>query len=615
MANSSDTHKESNSADVASQTHAATQEIHDGSGLTPQPTSSCSHHGRPLPPSWVALYPKPKGTPTKRLRIVTIGAGLSALGFAYQLQHAYGLTEGGSGGLTDGEEASEAFAEHCIYEANSDIGGTWLVNTYPGVACDFPAHVYTFPFEPNPNWSSYYASGPEIQAYIKRTVAKYHLDRDVKLQHRVEHARFDEAEGRWYLKIRRGLEHGLVDDVCDVLVSATGFLSRWCWPSIPGLVDDYKGHRVHTAAWKDAGEFDYAGKRIGVIGNGSSAIQVLPQLAPQAGHLINFIRNPSWITPGFGSVAIQHADNYLYTEEEKQAFARDPEKLKQYRKSIQAGANGAFGLFEKGGKAQEDAQRATAELMLARLGGDEELARRMIPSFDIGCRRASPGPGYLEAFTRDNVDLVTQPIERVTSSGIRTTDGNEFELDAIVCATGFDVSYRPPWPLVGRWGVALDEHWKDEPYAYLGLMAAGFPNLFMFAGPNSPIGHGGLMPTLQWAAEWMCKWIKKMAEEDIKFVDPKPEVVEELNAYGDEIMQTLVWSGGCRSWYKNHRVDGRVTAVWPGSGLSYYEMTHTLRPEDFEIVYRSKNRFRFMGNGRTKMEYSSGADLAFYVYK
>lgn len=230
--------------------------------------------------------------------------------------------------------------------------------------------------------------------------------------------------------------------------------------------------------------------------------------------------------------------------------------------------------------------------MRAKLGGNDELARKLIPEYEVGCRRATPGPGYLESFTRDNVNLVTESIDRIEAAGIRTVDGTLHEFDAIVCATGFDVSHRPPWPLIGRRGTTLSEHWRDEPVSYLSLCASGFPNFFMFSGPNAPVGHGSLMAGLAWSADYMCQWIRKIAEEDIKWVDVKEDVVDEFDAYADEIMQTLVWSGGCQSWYKGHRTDGKVTAVWAGSVIGYKEMIDQIRPEDFEIVYRSKNRFR-----------------------
>jgi len=253
--------------------------------------------------------------------------------------------------------------------------------------------------------------------------------------------------------------------------------------------------------------------------------------------------------------------------------------------------------------------------MKQQLGGNEELAKKLTPEYEVGCRRATPGPGYLEAFTREDVSLVTSSIEKIEPNGIRTADGTLHEFDAIVCATGFDVSHRPSWPLIGRHGRTLAEVWGKEPLSYLSLAVSGFPNFFMFGGPNAPVGHGSLMAGLGWSAEYMAKWIMKIAQEDILYVDAKQEIQDEFNAYADEIMQNLVWSGGCQSWYKGHRVDGKVTAVWAGSVIGYYEMIEHIRPEDFDIVYRSKNRFRFMGNGRTQREYDPNADLAFYLYK
>lgn len=450
-----------------------------------------------------------------------------------------------------------------------------------------PAHIYTFPFEPNPNWSAYYASGGEILQYFQRTVEKYDLARDVKCGHRVERAAFDAERGKWDLKI--SAKDGSIDDNCDILVSATGFLSKWRWPSIPG-VHDFKGHLCHSAVWDKA--FDWSGKRIAVIGNGSSAIQIMPKVVDSASHAINFIRRPTYITPGLGSAIIGGQTQYYYSEEEKRRFRENPDELKQYRKMIQAGSNKSFDMFVKNSTAQKEGRRQTQEMMKEKLGGNEELARKLTPDYEVGCRRATPGPGYLEAFTKDNVSLVTDSIERIEETGIRTVDGKLYEVDAIVCATGFDVSHRPPWPLIGRHGITLADAWKDEPICYLSLAASGFPNYFMFSGPNAPVGHGSLMAGLGWSADWMCSWVQKIADEDIRWVDVKPNVVNEFDAYADEIMQTLVWSGGCQSWYKSNRVDGKVTAVWAGSVLGYREMIENIRPEDFDIIYRSKNRFR-----------------------
>ncbi|CAK1354968.1 putative sterigmatocystin biosynthesis monooxygenase stcW [Cercospora beticola] len=577
-------------------TVAATSLNDSANGEVPDPPM---RYGEPLPDNHIPLYKKPSRTPTRKLRIACIGAGISAMNFAYKIYHEWKETLGEN-------------VELVLYEANDDIGGTWLVNVYPGVACDVPSSIYTFPFEPNPNWSAFYASGEEILEYFKATVAKWDLARDVKVGHRVSNAEFSEESGQWNLQL--DTKNGTIEDTCDVLISAVGFLSKWRWPSIPDL-KDFQGEMMHSADWNT--KFDPTGKRIGVIGNGSSAIQIIPQLVEKAEHLTNYIRHPTYITPGLGSGAIGGKVQYYFSEEEKRNFRENPEALKQYRKKIQAASNRAFDMFVKDSDAQTAARKATADQMKEKLGNDESLAAKLTPDYEVGCRRATPGPGYLESFVRDNVSLITDRIARITPAGIvvktSTDEEQTHEVDAIICATGFDVSHRPPFPLIGRNGVSLADCWSTEPMSYLSLCASGFPNFFTFSGPNAPVGHGSLMAGLGWSADYMCQWVLKILQEDIKFIDVKQEVQDEFNTYGDEIMQTLVWSGGCQSWYKNHRVDGRVTAVWPGSVLSYHDMISTLRPEDFEIRYRSRNRFRFMGNGRTLREYDPEADLAFYL--
>lgn len=430
----------------------------EANGTKPDPFV---RYGQPLPQEWIPLYKKPMRTPTRPLRVVAIGGGISAMNLAYKIYHEHHLIDKG------------IVSELCIYEANKDMGGTWLVNTYPGVACDVPAHIYTFPWEPNPEWSAYYASGAEIWEYFKKTVDKWDLARGVKCGHRVQKAEFNEEKGRWKLEVQNGDE--VIHDECDILVSAVGFLSNWRWPNIQGL-HDFKGHLCHSAVWNK--DFDWTDMRVAVIGNGSSGIQILPKIVDKAKHVKNFIRRPTYITPGLGSSIIGGAEQYHYSEEEKKHFRENPEELKKYRKKIQAGSNRAFDMFVKNSHAQDAGRKATADQMKGKLNNDDNLAKKLTPEYEVGCRRATPGPGYLEAFTRDDVELVTDHIDSVEEKGIRTVDGKLHEFDAIVCATGFNVSHRPPWPLIGRGGLTLDEAWKDEPTSYMSLCATQFPNYF-----------------------------------------------------------------------------------------------------------------------------------------
>jgi Flavin-binding monooxygenase-like len=195
-------------------------------------------------------------------------------------------------------------------------------------------------FEPNPDWRSYYAKGPEILKYIKKTAQKYDLGRDIKFNHKLIGAEFDERQGHWRLKVQNAQGEAF-NDLCDVLVAANGHLSRWNWPNINGLAT-FEGLLVHSAQWNH--EFDYTGKRVAVLGNGSSAIQIVPEMAKQASQLINFIRGPTWIIPGLGSSIIDGKTNYIYSEQEKAEFRNNPEALKAYRKQIQQGSNELFSV-------------------------------------------------------------------------------------------------------------------------------------------------------------------------------------------------------------------------------------------------------------------------------
>lgn len=345
----------------------------EANGERPNPPE---RYGQPLPDNWIPLYKKPLRTPTRKLRIACIGAGISAMNLAYKLYYEWRET------LSD-------LTDLVIYEANESMGGTWLVNTYPGVACDVPAHIYTFPFEPNPNWSAFYASGGEILEYFKKTVAKYRLDRDVKCGHRVSHAQWNEESGKWNLKL--DTKDGVVEDSCDIFVSAVGFLSKWRWPSIPGL-HDFEGHLMHSASWDSS--FDSTGKRLAVIGNGSSAIQIVPQVVEKAAHLSNYIRHPTYITAGLGANIIGNKTQYFYSEEEKQAFRDNPEELKAHRKKIQAGSNRAFDMFVKESDAQVAGRKFTADQMKEKLGNNDELASKLTPDYEVGCRRATPGRAF-----------------------------------------------------------------------------------------------------------------------------------------------------------------------------------------------------------------------------
>ncbi|KAH7146132.1 hypothetical protein EDB81DRAFT_720998, partial [Dactylonectria macrodidyma] len=544
------------------------------------------------------LSPKFAYTPRK-IKVITIGAGFSGLLMAHKFQHRF--------------PEMQDIVEHTIFEARSDIGGTWLANNYPGVQCDVPAHIYAFPFDPNPDWERFYASGGDIFAYMKATVKKWNLDRDLQLNTRVVGAQWQDEQGRWKVTVES--DGSQRDEYCHVLISAQGVLVHESWPKIPGL-KDFKGHITHSASWDH--DYDYSNKRIAVIGNGSSGIQIVPQMTKLSGtDVMNFIRGPSWVyyrAPPSKHLGRDDDDpNPRYSEEDKARF-QDPELHLQHRKGIISRTNKSFYVFRKGENNNAGMKLAAAQ-MAEKLNHDPVLCQKLIPKWELGCRRITPGPGYLESFLKSNCHLTDSPITKITDSGVCTADGKEYQCDVVVCATGFDVSFRPRYPMVGLNGADLRERWKDDPESYLSVAVPEMPNYFMMMGPNCLGGHGSLVESLNWTGDYFVKWIKKLATEDIKYVVPKQDKVDAFIKYCDQVHKTLVWSGGCTSWYKRGTTDGRVTALFGGSAHLFNRLLGDIRAEDFDITYNTTNPFRFMGNGFTAFEMDPESDLSWYVEK
>lgn len=280
--------------------------------------------------------------------------------------------------------------------------------------------------------------------------------------------------------------------------------------------------------------------------------------------------------------------------------------------------------YRKGSVQNKKSSEVTVARMRAALNNDPALCEQLIPDWTLGCRRLTPGEGYLESFLLPTVTLEKSAIKTVTATGIQMESGKHHDLDVIVCATGFDVSHVPHYPVTGRNGITLADKWGHEPESYLSVACPDMPNYFIFTGPNATVGHGTLITSMTWTAEYIVRWLSKIAAEDIASVAPRQDATDEFVRLGDRIHETLTWTGGCKSWYKNHRVDGRVTATWPGSALLYREIiTGELRGEDFDIRYRSGNRWRgILGNGVTRLEVEAEErekqggdpiDLAFYV--
>ncbi|KAI1608173.1 hypothetical protein EDD37DRAFT_583319 [Exophiala viscosa] len=537
-------------------------------------------------------YPDaPIGTP-RALRVVCMGMGYSGLMMAMIVR----------------SKMADANLEFQIYEKNSDQGGTWLVNRYPGCQCDIPAHNYEYSFETFPEWPNYYATAEQIHEYMKKTFDKYRCNEFVKFKHEIKRAEWHGDAGKWQLTVERDGEQFI--DVCDVFINAGGVLDNWKWPAIPGI-ENFKGKLMHSAAWDQT--YDFTDKKVAVIGIGSSGIQILPQVAKKARETALFARSETWITPSVGisepgpdDPDVDEALNYAHKELER--FKSDPEYLLKHRRKLQDGRIQGFKQFILGSPDQVKAMDMFSESMKERLGTSEkgrQMAQQLVPKFPVGCRRLTPGQGFLEALLEDNVSLEWKNLDHITEKGIVTKDGRLIECDAICCATGFDNSFKPRFPIVGKRNVDLTDQWGNAPEGYFGITIAGFPNYFTFIGPNSPISNGSLVQAIQITGIYIAKCIAKLQKQGVKSMDVTAAAQDDFNQHCGAYLANTVWSSSCSSWYKQGTTCGKVVAIYCGSSYHFIEALKEPRWEDYHFEYvgdARPNRFAYLGNGMTLAE-------------
>ncbi|KAF8859966.1 FAD/NAD(P)-binding domain-containing protein [Acephala macrosclerotiorum] len=482
-----------------------------------------------------------------------------------------------------------------IYEKTSDIGGTWNTNIYPGVKCDIPADVYQSTFAPSLEWTTPYAGGAEIKAYWSRIVDKFDVRKYITFNSTIASAEWSEEKSKWIVHVTvAGISR---TDEADFLITATGHFAQPLLPNYPGI-EDFEGHLRHSSNWDP--NFDPAGKRIALIGNGASGLQVLPELQKVVSHLDHYARNKTWVSGSFGG-----EDNNGLIAKERPDEARDPEKFHEYRKALEGKFFKRFGGLIKDGEKNAALRKTFERLMTDRLGDRTDLLESIVPDFSPSCRRLTPGPGYVEALTKENVSYISTQIERFTKTGIRTVDGVHREVDAIICSTGADVSFSTAFPIIAK-GIDLQSAWRPGgnpgfPDSYLAIAAPNFPNLFFLLGPNAT-GQAGTLPH---AAEnqvtYIAKVLRKAKTQGIKTITPTQAATNDFRAYCESFFPRTVMSEQCSSWYNGGIVGGRVHGVWPGSGTHVNIVRRDPRWEDFDFTYRSSsgNRFAYFGNGFT----------------
>jgi cation diffusion facilitator CzcD-associated flavoprotein CzcO len=479
--------------------------------------------------------------------IAIIGAGFAGIGAAVRLKKA-------------------GIHSFTIYERADDVGGTWRDNTYPGAACDVPSHAYSLSFEPNARWSRRYSPSAEIWQYLRGVVAKWRLEANLRTGTEITEARFDEAAGLWTLVSDDGDSF-----TARVVISCVGGLVDPKLPDIKGLAS-YRGELFHTARWNH--DYDLVGRRVAVIGTGASAVQVVPAIAPIVAQLHVFQRTAGWVIPK-GDAA--------YSERAKRVFERYPIALalSRFAKYALSELRGPMVILDS-----ERLSRPIEKMSLQHLAEqvhDPALRARLSPSFQLGCKRVLISDDYWASFERRNVELVTEPIEEVTSTGLLTRDGVDRSVDAIVLATGFEVGLSSaPFPIVGRGGQTLAEAWAHGAVAYKGMAVSGFPNWFILMGPNTGPGHTSVLVYTEAQIAYVMQAIRLLRERAKKFVDVRQVVQNRYNQQIQRRMPYMVWSSGCHSWYLSK--DGQNRSLFPGLATEYAVRTRRFRARDYEIV-------------------------------
>ena len=458
------------------------------------------------------------------LRIAIIGAGLSGIMGAIKLHEA---------GIDD----------VVVYEKASSLGGTWRDNRYPGIACDIPSHFYSYSFAPNPDWSRQYASGEEILAYIERVARDFDVARCIRFSEEVQRLTFD--EGRWQIETARGTR-----DVADVVIAATGVLHHPNVPDLPGL-SRFQGAAFHTARWDPSVAID--GRRVGVIGTGSTAVQLVSALVGRVEKLSLFQRTAQWISP---------QENFPFSDEDRATFRRDPEALRKKRENIARKFVQKFSdvLIDSGSGALQGIEETCRQYLESEVK-DPVLRERLRPTYRAACKRLVISPDFYQAIQHPSAELVTDGIDRIEPEGVRTRDGRLHELDVLVFATGFRSDrFLRPMDVRGREGRSLDEAWAKRPSAYLTVAIPGFPNLFMLNGPNGPVGNYPLIDVAELQMQYILQLVALLKSGACRALSPREEAAARFEEERVTAARSTVWMTGCTSWYLDDR---GVPSTWP----------------------------------------------------
>jgi cation diffusion facilitator CzcD-associated flavoprotein CzcO len=483
--------------------------------------------------------------PGRGPRALIVGAGFGGIAAAIELRRH---------GIEDVE----------ILEKAPDLGGTWHYNTYPGAACDVPSHLYSFSYAQRSDWSRLCSPQPEIHEYLRDVARTHGVDRLIHTSTTVESCAWDGERCRWSVQTDRGESYE-----ADVLILATGQLARPSAPALAGA-ETFAGHSFHSAEWDHS--YSLAGKRVGVIGTGASAVQFVPEIAPTVKRLTVFQRTGNWFLP---------RKNRPYPAAVKAAIERIP-GLQALRRRFVFQYTESLTLTIRH-------PRTFGRLLAARSGAfmrsqltDQALRERVWPDYTFGCKRILFSSSFLPALQRANVQLVTERISTMAPEGIVTADGTLHELDCVIWATGFATTdFMFPMRVTGAGGHSLRERWSGGAHAHLGMCVPGFPNMFVMYGPNTNTSGGSIIVYLEAQAAYIRQAVEQLRRRCAGAI----EVRAEVEAASDRALQArfagTAWTR-CDSWYRDER--GRIVTNWPGYMREYLQQTHELDASQYSFA-------------------------------
>ncbi|MGB3431189.1 flavin-containing monooxygenase [Achromobacter sp.] len=463
-------------------------------------------------------------------RTLILGAGFGGLGMGAQL-------------VRNGDE------DFVILERSSDIGGVWLDNNYPGAACDTEAHLYCYSFFPHLRVSRMYAGREELLGYMNRLKDAFGLRAHLRLNREVTEARWDTENSLWRFEMADG-------ERCTAtfFVPAWGQLNQPAIPAFEGL-DAYRGKFFHSARWDEGAAL--RGKRVASIGNAASAVQYVPEIAPEVAHLTVFQRSANWIMP---------RNQQVFTEEQLDAYEADPGTFEASRKQLHDFRERGFRRTQIGTNDQQEGVSIARQHLAAQVA-DPQLRAKLTPDYELGCKRILRSDDFYPALARPNVTLETRPIKGFYAQGIVTADGEELPFDTVIFGTGFaSQAFHGDLAIHGAAGASLSHSWEEGAAAYLGMAVPDFPNMFLVYGPNTNLNHNSIITMLEIQQSYIIEALRA-AELKGAALAVKLPVFRDFNRKLQADMATSAFSSDCSSWYKNKA--GKVINNWSGTVDQY----------------------------------------------